>query len=121
MSNRISAARYARALFDVAQREADLSKVVAHREAHKEAFARDGARLPYTPYFVAAAVAAAKPPSTNGIPSTNTIWLLPKWIPYSCKVKRPEEGGCSYRIRNTSPAVIRIICWRAVMRYRRDG
>jgi 2-oxoglutarate dehydrogenase E2 component (dihydrolipoamide succinyltransferase) len=40
--------------------EADLSQVVAHRQANKEAFARDGANLTFTAYFVAAAVAALK-------------------------------------------------------------
>ncbi len=40
--------------------EADLSRVIAHREANKAAFERDGARLTFTPYFVVASVAALK-------------------------------------------------------------
>jgi 2-oxoglutarate dehydrogenase E2 component (dihydrolipoamide succinyltransferase) len=49
--------------------EADLSKIVAHREAHKAAFERDGARLTYTSYFVAAAVAGLK-----AFPRANSSW-----------------------------------------------
>jgi 2-oxoglutarate dehydrogenase E2 component (dihydrolipoamide succinyltransferase) len=40
--------------------EADLSRVVAHRQANKDAFARDGVNLTFTAYFVAAAVAGLK-------------------------------------------------------------
>lgn len=40
--------------------EVDVSRVVAHRNANKVAFERDGANLTFTPYFVAAAVAALK-------------------------------------------------------------
>jgi 2-oxoglutarate dehydrogenase E2 component (dihydrolipoamide succinyltransferase) len=47
--------------------EADFSAVAAHRAAHKEPFARDGANLTYTPYFVMASVAAMKTaPAVNG-------------------------------------------------------
>jgi len=47
--------------------EADFSAIAAHRAANKEAFARDGANLTYTPYFVMASVAAMKTaPSVNG-------------------------------------------------------
>lgn len=42
-------------IFDV-----DMSRVIAHREAHKAAFERDGARLTFTAYFVAAAATALK-------------------------------------------------------------
>ncbi|MCL4559325.1 MAG: 2-oxo acid dehydrogenase subunit E2 [Chloroflexi bacterium] len=49
--------------------EADLSKVVAHREANREAFARDGVNLTYTAYFVAACVAALK-----AYPLVNSTW-----------------------------------------------
>jgi pyruvate/2-oxoglutarate dehydrogenase complex dihydrolipoamide acyltransferase (E2) component len=49
--------------------EADMSRVVAHREANKEAFARDGAHLTFTPYFVAASVAALK-----ANPLVNSSW-----------------------------------------------
>jgi len=49
--------------------EADLSRVAAHREANQPAFARDGAKLTFTPYFVAAAVAALK-----AYPLVNSSW-----------------------------------------------
>jgi 2-oxoglutarate dehydrogenase E2 component (dihydrolipoamide succinyltransferase) len=47
--------------------EADFSAVAAHRAAHKETFARAGANLTYTPYFVMASAAAMKTaPAVNG-------------------------------------------------------
>ena len=49
--------------------EANLSRVVAHREAHKAAFARDGANLTFTAYFIAAAVTALK-----AHPIVNSSW-----------------------------------------------
>jgi 2-oxoglutarate dehydrogenase E2 component (dihydrolipoamide succinyltransferase) len=49
--------------------EADLSRVVAHRQAHREAFARDRVDLTFTPYFLAAAVAALK-----AFPLVNSSW-----------------------------------------------
>ena len=49
--------------------EADLSRVVAHRQANKDAFARDGVNLTFTAYFVAAAVAALK-----AHPIVNASW-----------------------------------------------
>jgi 2-oxoglutarate dehydrogenase E2 component (dihydrolipoamide succinyltransferase) len=49
--------------------EADLSRVVAHRAANKETFARDGANLTFTAYFIAAIVAALK---VN--PLANSSW-----------------------------------------------
>jgi 2-oxoglutarate dehydrogenase E2 component (dihydrolipoamide succinyltransferase) len=49
--------------------EADLSRVVAHRLAHKEIFARDGVELTFSAYFVASAVAALK-----AVPWVNASW-----------------------------------------------
>lgn len=49
--------------------EADLQCVVAHREANKPLYAKDGANLTYTAYFVAAAVAALK-----AYPLVNSSW-----------------------------------------------
>lgn len=49
--------------------EADLTRVIAHRTANKESFARDGVNLTYTAYFVAAMVVALK---TN--PRVNSSW-----------------------------------------------
>ncbi|HEY1837666.1 MAG TPA: 2-oxo acid dehydrogenase subunit E2 [Rhizomicrobium sp.] len=47
--------------------EADFTAIAAHRAAHKDAFAKEGANLTYTPYFVAASVAAMKvAPAVNG-------------------------------------------------------
>jgi 2-oxoglutarate dehydrogenase E2 component (dihydrolipoamide succinyltransferase) len=47
--------------------EADFTAIAAHRAANKDAFAKDGANLTYTPYFVAASVAAMKiAPAANG-------------------------------------------------------
>lgn len=49
--------------------EADMSKVFAHRLANKEAFARDGLKLTFTAYFIAATVAALK-----AYPMVNSTW-----------------------------------------------
>jgi 2-oxoglutarate dehydrogenase E2 component (dihydrolipoamide succinyltransferase) len=49
--------------------EADMSRVAAHREANKEQFARDGVKLTYTAYFIAATVAALK-----AYPNVNSTW-----------------------------------------------
>jgi pyruvate/2-oxoglutarate dehydrogenase complex dihydrolipoamide acyltransferase (E2) component len=49
--------------------EADLSAVLAHQAAHAPEFARDGATLTLTAYFVAAAVAALQ-----AVPIVNSQW-----------------------------------------------
>jgi pyruvate/2-oxoglutarate dehydrogenase complex dihydrolipoamide acyltransferase (E2) component len=49
--------------------EADLSRVVAHRQANKDAFGRDGASLTFTVYFAAAAIQALK-----AYPLVNSSW-----------------------------------------------
>lgn len=49
--------------------EADLSRVVAHRQANKDAFARDGVNLTYTAYLVSAIVSALK-----AHPIANSSW-----------------------------------------------
>lgn len=49
--------------------EVDLSRVVAHRQENKGAFAKDGVNLTFTPYFVAAAVVALK-----AHPIVNSSW-----------------------------------------------
>ncbi len=49
--------------------EADLSKVVAHRSANKEALAEKGVNLTLTAYFCAAIVSAL-----NAFPDVNTSW-----------------------------------------------
>jgi len=54
--------------------EADLSRVVTHRQANKEAFSREGVNLTFTAYFVAAAVAAIK-----AFPVVNSSWSEEDW------------------------------------------
>lgn len=49
--------------------EADMSKVIAHREANKALFARDGVNLTFTAYFVMAVVAGLK-----HYPVVNSQW-----------------------------------------------
>jgi 2-oxoglutarate dehydrogenase E2 component (dihydrolipoamide succinyltransferase) len=49
--------------------EADLSRVVTHRQAQKDGYTRDGVNLTFTAYFVAAAVAALK-----AYPVVNSSW-----------------------------------------------
>jgi 2-oxoisovalerate dehydrogenase E2 component (dihydrolipoyl transacylase) len=49
--------------------EADMSKVVAHREEKKVIFERDGVKLTFTAYFIAAIVAGLK-----AYPMTNSSW-----------------------------------------------
>jgi 2-oxoglutarate dehydrogenase E2 component (dihydrolipoamide succinyltransferase) len=49
--------------------EADLQRVITHYLANKAAFSRDGARLTYTAYFVAAAVSALR-----AFPLVNSSW-----------------------------------------------
>ena len=49
--------------------EVDFSAVVAHRNAHKAQYARDGARLTFTPYIVEATVQALK-----AHPIVNSTW-----------------------------------------------
>jgi 2-oxoglutarate dehydrogenase E2 component (dihydrolipoamide succinyltransferase) len=49
--------------------EVDLSRVVAHREANKAAFARDGVNLTYTAYFITAII-----PGVKAYPIANSSW-----------------------------------------------
>ena len=72
--------------------EADMSRVAAHREANKSAFARDGANLTFTAYFVAAAVAALK-----AYPLVNSSWseqgvMLHRQINVGVAASLGEEG-----------------------------
>ncbi len=56
--------------------EFDMTAVTAHRAAHKEAFARDGARLTFTAYLAAATVGALKKhPLVNSSWHTDGILL----------------------------------------------
>jgi 2-oxoglutarate dehydrogenase E2 component (dihydrolipoamide succinyltransferase) len=49
--------------------EADLSRVVAHRNTHKNAFASDGVNLTFTAYFMSSIVTALK-----AYPLVNSTW-----------------------------------------------
>lgn len=49
--------------------EVDMSRVIIHRKANKEAFAKDGVRLTFTAYFMQAIVAGLKE-----YPNVNSSW-----------------------------------------------
>ncbi|MBL8046332.1 MAG: 2-oxo acid dehydrogenase subunit E2 [Anaerolineales bacterium] len=56
--------------------EADMSRVIAHQQKHAEAFARDGAKLTLTAYFISAIVAGLKAvPVVNSQWGEDKIWL----------------------------------------------
>jgi 2-oxoisovalerate dehydrogenase E2 component (dihydrolipoyl transacylase) len=72
--------------------EADMSRVVAHRAANKEIFARDGVNLTYTAYFVTAIAAGLK-----ANPMTNSSWseegiLVHKSVNIGMATSLGEEG-----------------------------
>jgi 2-oxoglutarate dehydrogenase E2 component (dihydrolipoamide succinyltransferase) len=64
MTQSVAVAPHVTAVF-----EADLSAIVAHREAHRAAFETDGVKLTYTAYFVHASVAALQ-----AVPEVNSRW-----------------------------------------------
>jgi len=65
MTHSMQTAPHVTALF-----EADFSAIIAHREARKTGFARDGANLTFTAYVVAACVEAMK-----AVPQVNARWF----------------------------------------------
>ncbi len=72
--------------------EADMSRVLAHRAAHKEAFEREGVRLTLTAYLVAAIVAGLK-----ANPLVNSTWteegiLVHREVNIGMAVALGEEG-----------------------------
>ncbi len=72
--------------------EADLSRVVKHRQVHKPLFERDGVNLTFTAYFMLAIVAGLK-----AYPIVNSSWteegiLLHKDINLGMAVSLGEEG-----------------------------
>ncbi len=72
--------------------EADLSRVVAHRQAQRDAFQRDGINLTFTPYFVSAAVEALK-----AFPLVNSSWseqgiVLHRGVHVGVAVSLAEKG-----------------------------
>jgi 2-oxoglutarate dehydrogenase dihydrolipoamide succinyltransferase (E2 component) len=72
--------------------EADLSRIIAHRAANKETFARDGLNLTFTAYFMQAIVAGLK-----AYPQVNSSWsneglLLHKSINLGMATSLGEDG-----------------------------
>jgi 2-oxoisovalerate dehydrogenase E2 component (dihydrolipoyl transacylase) len=72
--------------------EADMSRVVKHRSANKEMFARDGANLTFTAYFMMAIVAGLK-----AYPQVNSSWteegiLVHKDVNIGMATSLGEEG-----------------------------
>ena len=72
--------------------EADMSKVVSHRNANKEVFTRDGVNLTFTAYFMMAIVAGLK-----AYPMTNSSWtdeglLVHKPVNLGMATSLGEEG-----------------------------
>jgi 2-oxoglutarate dehydrogenase E2 component (dihydrolipoamide succinyltransferase) len=72
--------------------EVDLSRVVAHRQAHKEALSREGVNLTFTAYFVIAAVNALQ-----AYPVVNSSWsdegiILHREINIGMAASLGEEG-----------------------------
>ena len=72
--------------------EADMSRVVKHRASQKEAFARDGVKLTFTPYFILAIVSALKT-----YPNANSSWtdeglLIRRAINIGMATSLGEEG-----------------------------
>jgi 2-oxoisovalerate dehydrogenase E2 component (dihydrolipoyl transacylase) len=80
--------------------EADLSQVFAHRAANKDNFARQGAKLTFTAYFVQAAAAALR-----AYPIVNSSWsedgiLLKQEVNIGMAVSMDAEGLIVPVIRN---------------------
>ncbi len=70
--------------------EADLSRVLAHREKHKAAFAERGVRLTLTPYFIMATIAGLKAvPEANAIFRDDAI-VLKKYYHIGMAVAVPD-------------------------------
>jgi 2-oxoglutarate dehydrogenase E2 component (dihydrolipoamide succinyltransferase) len=72
--------------------EADLSRVIAHRQAHKDIFQRDGVNLTFTAYFAAASVEALKQ-----VPLVNSSWsdqgiVLHRQVNIGVAVSLGEKG-----------------------------
>ena len=70
--------------------EADLSRVLAHREKHKAAFAERGVRLTLTPYFIMATIAGLKAvPEANAVFRDDAI-VLKKYYHIGMAVAVPD-------------------------------
>lgn len=80
--------------------EADMSRVVAHREANRKRYADDGVNLTYTAYFAAACVSALR-----AVPMVNASWgeeavVLHKQVNIGIAVSLGERGLIVPVIRN---------------------
>ncbi|OGO28699.1 MAG: hypothetical protein A2Z16_07840 [Chloroflexi bacterium RBG_16_54_18] len=72
--------------------EADLGRVISHRQANKEAFSQDGVNLTFTAYFISAASVALK-----AFPLVNSSWgeggiVLHRSIYIGMAASMGEEG-----------------------------
>ena len=72
--------------------EVDLTRVVTHRQRHKDRYAQDGVNLTYSAYFLAASVAALKE-----VPIVNSSWseegiVVHKQINVGMAVSLGERG-----------------------------
>ena len=81
--------------------EADMSRVVKHRSANKEIFARDGVNLTFTAYFMMAIVAGLK-----AYPNINSSWteqgiLVHKAVNIGMATSLGEEGLIVPVIKNS--------------------
>lgn len=72
--------------------EADMSRVVAHRSAHRQQFAADGVNLTYTAYFAAASVAALKAVSIVNASWSEEGIVLHKHVNVGIAVSLGERG-----------------------------
>ena len=72
--------------------EVDLSKVIAHREANRAVFARDGVNLTFTAYFVSATATALKAfPVVNSVFADDRL-ILKREINIGVAVSLGDEG-----------------------------
>ena len=72
--------------------EVDMSKVIAHREANKAVFARDGVNLTFTAYFVSAIAVALKAfPVVNSVFADDKL-ILKREVNIGVAVSLGDEG-----------------------------
>jgi 2-oxoglutarate dehydrogenase dihydrolipoamide succinyltransferase (E2 component) len=87
--------------------EADMSRVVAHRQANKAAFARDGVKLTFSAYFAVATAEALKAvPMANSSFSEDGIVLHPS-VNLGMAVSLGEQGLIVPVIKNAEQISLR--------------
>lgn len=87
--------------------EADMSRVVAHRQANKAAFARDGVKLTFSAYFAVATVEALKAvPMANSSFSEEGVILHPS-VNLGMAVSLGEQGLIVPVIKNAEQISLR--------------